>query len=209
MDCATVGEFSRFSLRPEIKLSNIQAIVTLLHAIHNCAAQKCEITMTRAVHSERQLTGQLVEEYRHDKEPNDVLLNLCQIRSAWIVQEWQPHSHLRSISVSSAAQQGLELQRQRAAEAAAAKAAREVKKAESAKKKDRSGTTGRDWRSIVINLPANTSIFEQLYVFGSTFYVKGQADHHANIRCSSLSKKLHNVELQDLLRKVSTRAPPS
>ncbi|KAJ7252875.1 hypothetical protein C8J57DRAFT_1660976 [Mycena rebaudengoi] len=58
--------------------------------IHNCAAHGCTPTATRPVIQERKATGHFDQEVIHSTAPQDILLNLAQLRSARYTQTFQP-----------------------------------------------------------------------------------------------------------------------
>ncbi|KZV76151.1 hypothetical protein PENSPDRAFT_747853 [Peniophora sp. CONT] len=60
--------------------------VCVVHTFHNCARRDCRQTSTRVRWQERQLTELRDDEFKHESFPNDLVLNLAQIRSAHFVQ---------------------------------------------------------------------------------------------------------------------------
>ena len=58
--------------------------------IHNCAKYSCQITPTRRVRQEGYLTETFADELTHGINPDDIMLNLAQLRSAQYLQQFQP-----------------------------------------------------------------------------------------------------------------------
>ncbi|KAJ7471362.1 hypothetical protein B0H11DRAFT_1646832, partial [Mycena galericulata] len=54
--------------------------------IHNCAAHGCTPTSTKPIVQERNATGRFEKEIIHSVSPDDLLLNLAQLRSARYTQ---------------------------------------------------------------------------------------------------------------------------
>ncbi|KAH9915704.1 hypothetical protein B0H21DRAFT_662789, partial [Amylocystis lapponica] len=63
-----------------------QDIVCTVNLFHNCAAHSCKITKTRVVRQERHATSRKENEIIHMERPNDLVLNLAQLRSASLIQ---------------------------------------------------------------------------------------------------------------------------
>ncbi|TFK70456.1 hypothetical protein BDN72DRAFT_838978 [Pluteus cervinus] len=73
---------------------SLNACIASIGTFHNCAAQGCSLTRTREVQQERKPTGRFENEVLHTKNPNDLLLNLAQLRSAQHIQHLQPNSRI-------------------------------------------------------------------------------------------------------------------
>jgi hypothetical protein len=100
------------------------------------------------MYSERACLTEKGEEIRHNLSPDDLLLNLSQMRNALITQQWQPPFPLSNITIDDAAIQGVALQYQRIEDAAEAKRQRAEQKEKSAKRSKNS----KDWRPKVWRL---------------------------------------------------------
>lgn len=86
------------------------------------------------------------EEIRHEDGPDDMILNLAQMRNAWILQGWQtahPFAHLELDKVAR-----LGVRRQYGAMEEESKA-REVRKEVQAAKRAVAKSKARDWRALV------------------------------------------------------------
>ncbi|KAJ6477087.1 hypothetical protein C8R47DRAFT_952391, partial [Mycena vitilis] len=60
--------------------------VATASSIHNCAAHGCTPTSTKPIFQERKDTGRFEKQVLHPTSPDDVLLNLAQLRSARYTQ---------------------------------------------------------------------------------------------------------------------------
>ncbi|KAJ2979293.1 hypothetical protein NUW54_g11159 [Trametes sanguinea] len=65
------------------RLPDIAGVVS---TVHNCAAHNCKSTQTRVVFQERQMTSEREAEVLHAVEPYDRLLNLAQLRNAFLLE---------------------------------------------------------------------------------------------------------------------------
>lgn len=133
-----------------------QDILGLIHTYHNCAAHGCTVSRTRAVRQERVVVSNDGEEILH-KESGDILLNLSIHRHASLLQQWQPSFPYANLSVDEAARQGVQLERDRAAETEATRVTRAAAKA-------LKGKGRREWQAVVIAL-GNVATEKRLYVF--------------------------------------------
>ncbi|KAJ7432037.1 hypothetical protein FB451DRAFT_984978, partial [Mycena latifolia] len=70
--------------------SKLQDCVATASVIHNCAAHGCVSTATKPIIQERKKTGRFANEIVHASSPDDLLLNLAQLRSANYTQRFQP-----------------------------------------------------------------------------------------------------------------------
>ncbi|KAL1658383.1 hypothetical protein GGF50DRAFT_67362 [Schizophyllum commune] len=61
----------------------------VVHTFHNCHRQQCRPTKTRKRKQERIQLEQLVNEYQHNTQPDDLVLNLGQLRSAEMLDEFR------------------------------------------------------------------------------------------------------------------------
>ncbi|KAJ6508136.1 hypothetical protein C8R45DRAFT_1167703 [Mycena sanguinolenta] len=94
----TVGEtgiapyrFPSLTAQPDrIEWCSLKACVATASTIHNCAAHGCTPTATKSIIQERKATGRFEKEVVHSASPDDVLLNLAQLRSAQYIQKFQP-----------------------------------------------------------------------------------------------------------------------
>lgn len=64
----------------------------MVHIVHNCHAHSCQITSTRIVLQERLQTAFKEDEILHTASPDDLIMNLAQLRNACYVQQFQPPS---------------------------------------------------------------------------------------------------------------------
>ncbi|KII94845.1 hypothetical protein PLICRDRAFT_693166 [Plicaturopsis crispa FD-325 SS-3] len=64
------------------KLLAFKDVLAAVNTIHNCAANNCHVAQTRIVVQERQRTERTENQVEHSKNPDDLLLNLAQLRSA-------------------------------------------------------------------------------------------------------------------------------
>ena len=62
----------------------------MVNVIHNCAAHNCQLVQTREIRQERIHTGHFDLEILHTNCPEDILLNLAQLRSSQYLQTFQP-----------------------------------------------------------------------------------------------------------------------
>ncbi|KAJ7278158.1 hypothetical protein C8J57DRAFT_1126069, partial [Mycena rebaudengoi] len=67
----------------------LQECLATASAIHNCAAHGCVPTATKPIIQERKKTGRFDKEVIHTVSPEDLLLNLAQLRSAQHTQKFQ------------------------------------------------------------------------------------------------------------------------
>lgn len=104
------------------------------------------ISYTKARYQERNLVAMDGEEIRHDDAPDDMILNLAQMRNAWILQVWQPVHPFMHLDIDEAARRGVRRQYAALEEEAKAKEAR--KEAQDAKRAV-AKSKARDWRTIV------------------------------------------------------------
>ncbi|KAL1756891.1 hypothetical protein FB107DRAFT_210543, partial [Schizophyllum commune] len=70
--------------------SSFKECLAAVSVFHNCKRNNCITTRTRPVVRERQRTRLLEWEVKHEKNPDDLVLNLAQLRSASLLQELQP-----------------------------------------------------------------------------------------------------------------------
>lgn len=61
-----------------------------MHIVHNCHAHGCKVTSTRTVWQERLQTSFTEDEILHSSHPDDLMMNLGQLRSACYTQQFQP-----------------------------------------------------------------------------------------------------------------------
>lgn len=66
--------------------------------MHNCAAHGCEVTQTRRVIQERRITDHFEDEILHSKHPDDLVLNLAQLRSASVIQYFRSDRRFTDLS---------------------------------------------------------------------------------------------------------------
>lgn len=66
--------------------------------MHNCAAYGCEVTQTRRVIQERRITDHFEDEILHSQCPDDLFLNLAQLRSAGVIQYFQSDTRFTTLS---------------------------------------------------------------------------------------------------------------
>ena len=62
----------------------------MVNVIHNCAAHNCQPAQTREIRQERIRTGRFDSEILHTNCPEDILLNLAQLRSSQYLQTFRP-----------------------------------------------------------------------------------------------------------------------
>ncbi|KAJ7469074.1 hypothetical protein FB451DRAFT_1177070 [Mycena latifolia] len=77
-------------------------LVCAVNVNHNCAANHCEIALTRRVLQERRRTKRFENEVSHAVEPNDCVLNLAQLRSATDVQKSRSDARFPGLSLAEA-----------------------------------------------------------------------------------------------------------
>ncbi|KAI4524760.1 hypothetical protein K525DRAFT_149713, partial [Schizophyllum commune Loenen D] len=73
----------------KLETDNRKDIATVAHTFHNCSRNQCVATKTRRKTQERVLLADTVYEYLHNKEPDDLVLNLSQLRSASALDEFR------------------------------------------------------------------------------------------------------------------------
>ncbi|KAJ7654427.1 hypothetical protein DFH06DRAFT_993722, partial [Mycena polygramma] len=82
------------SLKPKpsrnVKWYRLKDCVATASSIHNCAAHGCTPTATKPIFQERKDTGRFEKQILHPTSPDDILLNLAQLRSARYTQQFQP-----------------------------------------------------------------------------------------------------------------------
>ncbi|KZV61610.1 hypothetical protein PENSPDRAFT_693254 [Peniophora sp. CONT] len=60
-------------------------VLCVVHVFHNCARQRCEMSRTRPKTQERQKTDLFDDKYRHNHNPDDLVLNIAQFRSSALI----------------------------------------------------------------------------------------------------------------------------
>ncbi|KAF7971893.1 hypothetical protein HWV62_19513 [Athelia sp. TMB] len=132
--------FPRCFLREQrTQMLAFEDILCTISTIHNCAAHHCQITRTRPLIQERQTTLQHENEITHTIEPNDIVLNLAQMRSAEWTQVFQPPSRYNSPSRNFHIRQAVQNRIDMEKESQQAKVSKEIEKAEKAKAKAAKG----------------------------------------------------------------------
>lgn len=76
----------------------IQNCLSTVSTIHNCAAHGCTPTASRPVIQERHITNRFDHELLHVCMPHDILMNLAQLRSASLIQTFQPPARYPNLS---------------------------------------------------------------------------------------------------------------
>ncbi|KAG8686050.1 hypothetical protein FRC11_009607 [Ceratobasidium sp. 423] len=129
--------------RPEFVVK-LEHIVATASAFHNCATHQCASSNTKPVRQERQIISTFEAEIQHKSRPDDLILNLAQLRSAQAIRYLYSLLTPPYPSIEEAIKNGIEYQKalERARQAAqegkeAAKAERKAKQAERAEKRAR------------------------------------------------------------------------
>lgn len=102
------------------------------------------MTKTRQLRQERQdVVGVFTNEYKHDMDANDQVLNLSQHRNAAFYRSLQRPRLYGNSTLEQCVERGVELMEQREASEAAAKAAR-------GERQTQNGTRNEDWRAMLV-----------------------------------------------------------
>ncbi|KAG8696163.1 hypothetical protein FRC09_008684 [Ceratobasidium sp. 395] len=107
-------------------LAEVSSINTPVSVFHNCAAHRCAVTATRQRRQERQVLDAFDNEVQHNIEPQDLVLNLAQFRSAETIASLFPHSPPPQPSVEDAITDGIHHQQALEEAAQAEKLAKEA-----------------------------------------------------------------------------------
>ncbi|KAG9084144.1 hypothetical protein FS749_005446 [Ceratobasidium sp. UAMH 11750] len=117
-------------------IPQISDILTAVSVFHNCAKHKCSLAKLHPRRQERQVLDSYEDMVQHSVEPNDLVLNLAQLRSAETLHNFYPNVSPAYPTLDDAITDGLEHQAQLESERQANQVAKEAAAKERARKKE-------------------------------------------------------------------------
>ncbi|KAG8683611.1 hypothetical protein FRC08_014179, partial [Ceratobasidium sp. 394] len=115
---------------------NILNIITPVSVFHDCANLKCTLSKTRQMRQERQVLDSYQDEVQHTSQPNRLVLNVAQLRSADSIHAFYPDMSPPYPPIDEAIDQGLTRQVQSQEQEQIEQQEKETQAAERAKKKE-------------------------------------------------------------------------